>query len=103
MIMHTKIRKRKNEENYKISSEHFASNLQIVDCMQQAYPNGNNCMKMPLSKWPSVNPAMTSDEVEKYRCTWNASKTLEENQHKLADTFIRCYFDFSLTVKKHDR
>ena len=57
-------------------------------------------VKMPMSQWPVVNSLVTQRELDCYRSTWDATKTLEENKKELVNQFIETCCDFSFQKKK---
>ena len=59
-------------------------------------------VKMPLSQWPIVNSLVTQREMDWYRSTWSAAKTLEENKKEVVDQFIKTCCDFSFKKKKQE-
>ncbi|MBO4405502.1 MAG: hypothetical protein J5821_02115 [Alphaproteobacteria bacterium] len=59
-------------------------------------------LKMPLSQWPIINSLVTQRELDCYRSTWNATKTLEENKKELVNQFMETCCDFSFKRKKEE-
>lgn len=59
-------------------------------------------IKMPLSQWPIINSLVTQRELDWYRSTWDATKTLEENKKDLVNQFMETCCDFSFKRKKEE-
>lgn len=59
-------------------------------------------IKIPLSQWPIINSLVTQRELDWYRSTWDATKTLEENKKDLVNQFMETCCDFSFKRKKEE-